>query len=691
MTFGAPYWLWALISIPALVAFCVRNGRRRRELLRQIVASRLHDALAGSVSTAKRRAQFFLLLAGLVCVIVSLAQPRFGYTWEQAKRKGRDVIIAIDTSKSMLATDVAPNRLTRAKMAAQDLIGILPGDRVGLIAFAGSAFLQAPLTIDYTAVLSSINELDTDIIPRGGTNIAEAIRIAADAFGKGESENRCLIIFTDGEELDESGVVAARQQAANFRVFTVGVGSAEGSIIPVPGEGGGTSFVKDARGQIVKSRLDENRLREIAETAGGFYLPLGNGPATMQRIVNEGFGQMKEREIDARQSRRPIERYQWPLGLGILLIGSSLLLTDRKRPRAGAAKPAIARSAAVALAVLLFPCAAFSANTGVELYRKENYKGAYESFKKQLERQPDSSALHFDAGTAAYKLGEYDKALDAFSKAMAGSRDPQLRVKSQYNLANTLFERGAMQKEKDPKLKEWRNAIQHYEEALKVDPKNKDAEYNRDVVRKLIEELEKEPPKQDEKDQKQDQKDQKQDQKDQKDQKQDQQSKSDQDKKDQQDSKQEQSKDDKQKQDQSGSKDQQKSQQGKDENKEDKSEQQKQDSDSKKQQDEAKNGEQKKQDQQQQAGNKPQDNKAQAGSTPEPLPTPSDKKLSGDIKAQSTPGEKSNEQPTGEAAVPVEPGQMTEAQARALIESLKGEDERVQLERKRTTPVLKDW
>ena len=166
-------------------------------------------------------------------------------------------------------------------------------------------------------------------------------------------------------------------------------------------------------------------------------------------------------------SRRPIERYQWPLALGLLLLGGSLLINERKHPRSRSTKSAGARQAAVAALILLLPGAAFSANTGVELYKKENYKGAYESFKKQLERRPDSGALQFDAGTAAYKLGEYDKALESFSKAMT-SRDPQLRVKSQYNLANTLFERGAMQKEKEPKLKEWRNAMQHYEEALKV-------------------------------------------------------------------------------------------------------------------------------------------------------------------------------------------------------------------------------
>ena len=243
------------------------------------MAARLRHRLAGNVSTAKRRWRFAILLLGLASVILSLTQPRFGYTWEETRRHGRDVLIAIDCSRSMLATDLSPNRLGRAKLAAQDLIGQIQGDRVGLIAFAGTSFLQAPLTADYGAVLDSLREIDTDIIPRGGTDIAAAIKEASDAFGKGESDNRCLILFTDGEELDEDGVKAAEAQNGAIRIFTVGLGSADGSLIPIPGPHGGSDFVKDDNGQFVKSRLDEDRLRKIAEVTGGFYVHLQNGLA----------------------------------------------------------------------------------------------------------------------------------------------------------------------------------------------------------------------------------------------------------------------------------------------------------------------------------------------------------------------------------------------------------------------------
>ena len=698
MTFGAPDRLWLLALLPLLLALFVLNERRGRQRLDTIVASRLRAALAGSVSDAKRRLRFFLVLAGIACVIVALAKPQHGYTWERAKRKGRDVIIAIDTSKSMLATDLAPNRLTRAKLAAQDLIQQLQGDRIGVVAFAGTAFLQAPLTIDYSAALSSINELDTDIIPRGGTNIAQVIKTAVEAFGKGESENRCLVLFTDGEELERDGVDAARKNAGNFRVFTVGAGSMEGSIIPITDAKSGTTFVKDPEGNIVKSRLDEERLRQIAEVTGGFYTRLQNGPADMKRIIEQGFGKMKERDIDSRTARKPIERYQWPLAAGLILLAGSILISERRRGVRLARQLAMVSLACVAW----MPDHALAMNNGVELFQKKDYQRSYEVFKKQLDRNPKSDALAFNAGAAAYKLGEYERSLESFSRALT-TEDADLRAKAEYNLANTLYQHGAKQNEKELKLKDWRNALQHYDEALKVASRNGDAKFNRELVRKMIEELEKEPPQQQQQEQKQDQKEDKKkdEQKDEKQKsdnsKQQQQQQKDQDKK--QDEKEKQS----QEQNQNSQQQQQKSQS--DEKKKDDSEQkqnessksqgekpqeQKKDEHGKSDQEQQKDKESQspQQQQQQQAGHDSSSQKPQS-TQPEPTPDQDQKKLSGDIKTQPQ-NESAGEQ--REAEVAAESGEMTPKQAMNLLESLKGEDEKVPLvERKAAAPVLKDW
>src|ERR1700730_19112558 len=234
MTFGAPEWFWALLTIPVLVALFARAEKRGIARLREFVSPRLLPQLAGTVDRSRRALRLILQLLGLACAITALAQPRWGYTFQNVQRKGLDLILAVDTSRSMLSNDVQPNRLERAKLAAQDLIGESQGDRAGLVAFAGRAFLQAPLTIDYDAAVEAINDLDTNTIPEGGTNISDAIDLAVRTFGKSAIGNRAVIIFTDGEELSGDALKSAQEAAdAGVRIFTVGVGTPEGSLIPI--------------------------------------------------------------------------------------------------------------------------------------------------------------------------------------------------------------------------------------------------------------------------------------------------------------------------------------------------------------------------------------------------------------------------------------------------------------------------
>src|SRR5436190_22845640 len=229
MTFGFPQWFWALLAVPFLVALFLRAEHRAALRLREFVSERLLPELARNVDRRRRALRFAIGLLGLALAVAALAQPRWGYTYDDAKRKGLDLILAVDTSRSMLSNDVLPNRLQRVKLAAQDLINELQGDRVGLIAFAGRAFLQAPLTIDYEAVMESINNLDAKTIPEGGTNISSAITLATQSFGKSATGNRALIIFTDGEELSGDAAKVAKTAAdAGVKIFTVGVGTPQG-------------------------------------------------------------------------------------------------------------------------------------------------------------------------------------------------------------------------------------------------------------------------------------------------------------------------------------------------------------------------------------------------------------------------------------------------------------------------------
>ena len=505
MTFGVPQWLWGLLLIPLLIALFVRSERRGLKRLQEFVSARLLPQLAGTVNRPRRMIRFALQLLGLALAIVSLAQPRWGYTFEDVKRKGLDLLIAVDTSRSMLSNDVQPNRLDRVKLAIQDLIGQLQGDRVGLIAFAGRAFLQAPLTIDYDAVVEALSDLDTKTIPEGGTNISSAITLATQSFGKSAMGNRALVVFTDGEELSGDAVKTAKEAAdAGVRIFTVGVGTPQGSLIPVTADNGQTSFVKDSSGQVVKSKLDDKRLREIAQTTGGFYLHLENGPRSMQQIQNEGLAKMQAAEMDVRLSRRPIERYEWPLGAALIALALSILIPERKRARQRVFAAAPARKAAhgvasgpagatatVALLMMFLSSSVFATAPGLDAYRGGKFEDAYGQFQQTLKTHPESRAedkLQFDSGAAAYKLKDYSKAMESFSQALL-SRDIGLQSKGHYNLGNTLYQRGEAQKSDDKKLSDWTNALDHYEQTLKLDPQNKEAKDNYDYVKRKIEEL----------------------------------------------------------------------------------------------------------------------------------------------------------------------------------------------------------
>jgi len=696
LTFGSPLWLWALALVPALAALYLWSHIRSRALVGKIVAPRLRESLAGSVSRFRRSLRAGLVLAAMAAAILAMAQPRYGFIEREIKQKGRDIIVAVDTSRSMLATDISPTRLARAKLLTQDLIRLLKGDRVGLVAFAGSAFLQAPLTLDYSAVINALDELDTTVIPKGGTNLAAAIATAEQAFGKAEGQTRALIILTDGEELDADGLAAAKTAAAaGIRIFTVGIGSADGSLIPYRTDDGRQDFVRDASGKPVQSRLDESRLQELAKETGGFYVPIG--PEAAREIFQKGIEPMDLAETGVFAARQPLERYQWPLGFAVALLAAWLLLGERRRAPARLA----------ALLIALAPAASPAADPGLASYQSGNYEAAKSAFEDSLKSSPDSRESLFNAGAAAYKLGDFENAIARFTSSLL-SEDKKLREDSAYNLGNALVRRGEAAKDNEAKKADWKNAIEQYSETLALNPANKPAEENREIVKKLLEDLEKqeEQKKDDQKkddqkkddqkkdDQKKDDQDQKDDQK--KDQSQDQKDKE-QDSKDQKNEQKDQGdqkdqkdqKDQQNQQDQKGGQnDQQKDQQeGKDEEKKDGKDQQEQKGDKEKDQDGQK-GDQKKEES---AGSQPTPK-------PTPQPTPGEKK-EGDVKSHAGGDQKKEEEAAKQAAQAAaaaeeqeKDGQMSAAQARALLKSLNSEEEKVNLmQQPYTEETLRDW
>jgi Ca-activated chloride channel family protein len=625
---GSPAWLWALLLLLPLLWFFVDAARRRGVLLARIVAPRLQQQLTGQVSPLKRNLRTGLLLGAIALVIAGLAKPRLGYKELEIKSKGRDVIIAIDTSRSMLSTDTAPTRLGRAKLIAQDLLAYLKGDRVGLIAFAGEAFLQAPLTLDKGAVLTSLEDLDTNTIPKGGTDIASAIRMAVAAFGKGEGMSRALVLMTDGEDLEASGVEAAKEAAAaGIRIFTIGFGSPSGSLIPVRTENGRNDFVRDESGRPVTSKLDSSRLAEIAKETGGFYQAYGQDAA--KAIYDKGILPLEAQETGTLGARKPIERYAWPVTAALICLTIWSLLGEGRRLRSAAPL--------LILALLCGGSIGSVSASGLTDYREGNYQGALKDFETRLQKGAVAEEIRFDAGAAAYKAGDYKKAAGYFSEAMTSAKR-KIRDDATYNLANALVRTGEAAQETEAKLADWKNALQHYETVLKSDSGNTRAKENREIVRKLIEDLKKkqEQQKKNDKDNKKDQKDQK-DQKD----KQDQKEKQDQNK-DQQQSDQSQGggqgqKDQKDQKDSNDQKDKQDQKEKQDQNKD---QQQKND-----QQQQGQGGKDEKQD----SKDRKEEGKGQQGQpTPTPTPSPSpDQGKGGSSKdekkdQQSQPGDSSD-------------------------------------------------
>ncbi len=712
--FGSPIWLWGLATIPffgALLLWAERDSARRLVVL--LPAPRLRAQLTGAASVARRRWRYAFLLLGFAALLVTMAQPRFGYELHETHRRGLDVIVIVDVSKSMLATDVAPSRLARAKLTLQDLLSQLTGDRVGLVAFAGTAFLQAPLTIDYDAVLNAADELDSDLIPMGGTNLGAGIDLALEAFGKAEAGNRAILLMSDGEPTADNeqadGVKAATRAAeAGVKVFTMGFGTNEGSLIPL-GESSPGEFIRDADGQIVRTRLNEGGLKEIAQAGGGFYVHFENGGSALRMVLQNGLAQLKAGEIDARVARRPIERYQWPLGAALVFLSVGTLLGERRKASAPAATttrvsgPAARaqrrrQAAAVAIGLMLalgLERASFASamspppttgdaapDSALDLYRAGHYDQAYSAFQELAKQHPKVDNLQFDAGASAYMAHQYDQALDAFGKALT-SENPSLQLKSHYNFGNTLYRRGEQQKDQKAKIRDWRDAIQHYDttlNSLKSKPPHTDdalasnTAYNRDLVQHRLDEELKQPPKPQDKQDKKDKQD-KQDPKDGQGQPQPQQ----QDKQDQQNKPDPSQSGDKQQQPQDGAGQQQPGNSGA----------QGSPPPSGGQQDEP-------------PGEQQQPGQSNQGASPSPVPNQDKPRQRGDFNAQpsksDTPPEpdKPGEEQAADDAAQKE-GNMSPAQARELLQSLRDEDTKVNLNenpetrRRRDEPVSKDW
>ncbi len=333
MRFADPQMFWLLLGIPGLAAFYLLAFRWKRKTMERFGSLELLAKMTRSTSTGRQFGKALLVLCGYLFLVLALARPQWGTKLELMSRKGVDIVVAMDVSSSMMAEDIKPNRLERSKHELSQMLNTLAGDRIAIVAFAGDAFLQCPLTLDYGAAKMFLDIMNPDLIPVPGTTVAGAIRAARKAFDPKQKKYKVLILITDGE--DHAGSVLEEAEAAakeGIVIYTLGIGSAAGVPIPMRDGSGNVSYKKDRGGNVVMTRLDVSTLERVALATNGKFYQSTTGSLELERIHSE-IRRMEKREMDSKHFTQFEDRYQWPLALALVFLVAEFFLSDRKKKR----------------------------------------------------------------------------------------------------------------------------------------------------------------------------------------------------------------------------------------------------------------------------------------------------------------------------------------------------------------------
>lgn len=323
-------WFWALLIIPVLFLLFLLLQLWRRNAQRKFADKRLLKRLSPNQSIFKSVLKVIVLSLAFACLAIALVNPKIGTKLETVKREGVDIVFALDVSKSMLAEDIAPNRLDKAKQLVTQIINNLASDRIGIIAYAGKAFPQLPITTDYAAAKMFLQNMNTDMLSSQGTAINEAITLAKTYYDDEEQTNRVLIIISDGEDhSDSASDVAEEAGEEGIRIFTIGVGDQKGGPIPIKRNGIILNYKKDKNGETVITKLNEETLQNIAQEANGAYI---NGKNTNDVVesIRDILNKMDKKEFEAKQFADYKDQFQWFLAFGIFFLLIDIFLLERK-------------------------------------------------------------------------------------------------------------------------------------------------------------------------------------------------------------------------------------------------------------------------------------------------------------------------------------------------------------------------
>ena len=455
-------WLLPLAAVTFLVVY-----RKRRQALVRFAEPELLKRLTPEGSRGRRVIKAVFCLLALGCMLLALAGPRWGSHYQEVTQKGVDIVIALDVSPSMLVEDVKPDRLERAKREITDFLKVVQGDRVSLVAFSGAAYTQCPLTLDYGALMMFLNILHPDHIPIPGTDLGAAIQGAMAAFDPKSETDKVILLITDGEDNEKRGLEAAVDAAGKgIKIFVFGMGDPAGG--PIPASGGRGGFIKDDKGELVLSKLNEAGLQEMAAVTGGEYVRSMAGDLDLDLLYFDGIKQKTDAAV-VKSGKIKVyeERFFIFAAAAFLLLLLEGLIGHLKR-----------KIPVLFSIVLLFPFPTQGQcdEDPDQLYEKGRFADAAKLYGDRDMDNPRDIRYRYNRGCADYQSSDFKGAMAAFSSVLKRTDDPDTRLKAVFNLGNAAF-----------KQKDFASAKAYYQQALLLDPTNENARFNLELALRELE------------------------------------------------------------------------------------------------------------------------------------------------------------------------------------------------------------
>jgi Ca-activated chloride channel family protein len=498
-----PQYLYLLLALPLMVVALLWGRWLKARAGQKLAERELLERISANYSGRLAFAKSVLLLLGLFFLILAAARPQWGEKLQSYQGRGIDVVIALDASKSMLAGDIQPSRLERAKVEVASLLDNLSANQVGITAFAGDCYVMCPLTTDVDAAKMFLDIIEPGNIPKPGTNIQRAIEVSSTLFEAKENASKALVLITDGDNLEGDPMQAAKLAAEQgIRIYAVGVGTLEGSTIPEKDQSGyGVSYKKDQEDKVVVSRLAERLLLVMAKAADGRYF---RSQALNLDALLLSLDQLKKKDIGGGDFVQYQERYQYFLLAAFIFTMAGIFISDRRGKWFPKFKITNYKFGIFIFAFCILHSAVAEAGVGSDMrsgnkaYKKGNYEEALKKYQEALVFEPDNVKIHYNIGRALYKLNKYPEAVSEFQLSLL-TKDKKLQARTLYNIGNCQF-----------KAQQLDEAIGSYTAALVMDPGDLQAKQNLEFCWKKKEESKSDSTKQDQQQKQQQQKQQQQ-------------------------------------------------------------------------------------------------------------------------------------------------------------------------------------